>query len=100
MSCEMSTETIERPRTGGPGSGLGAPWKVVVMNDDHNTFEGVAMALSRVLPSTTMAKGYEFANKIHFEGRATVWAGPLEPAELFWELLCDSGLTMAPLVQG
>jgi len=29
-----------------------------------------------------------------------VWYGIKEQAELYWELLNDSGLTMAPLEQG
>ena len=29
-----------------------------------------------------------------------VWSGMKEQAELYWELLNDSGLTMAPLEQG
>jgi hypothetical protein len=28
-----------------------------------------------------------------------VWSGEREHAELYWELLCDAGLTMAPLEQ-
>jgi ATP-dependent Clp protease adaptor protein ClpS len=38
----MSSTTIEKPRTVGPGSGLGGNWNVIVRNDDHNTFEHVA----------------------------------------------------------
>ena len=30
----------------GEGTGLGRPWNVIVLNDDHNTFQGVAFALS------------------------------------------------------
>ena len=32
--------------------------------------------------------------------QAMVWAGQKEPAELYWELLKEAGLTMAPLEQG
>jgi ATP-dependent Clp protease adaptor protein ClpS len=95
----MATKTIERPRTSGPGSGLGDLWHVIVKNDDHNTFDGVAAALSRVLPGVAIEDGYKFADKIHNTGSATVWSGMLEPAELYWEQLCDFGLTMAPLAQ-
>lgn len=38
-----------------------------------------------------------FANEIHNRGRARVWSGMREPAELYWEQLSDAGLTMAPL---
>ena len=45
-------------------------------------------------------KGYAIADLIHNQGQAMVWSGQKEPAELYWELLNDSGLTMAPLEQG
>ena len=32
------------------------------MNDNHNTFEGVATILSRYVPGVDYAKGMEFAN--------------------------------------
>lgn len=94
------SQTIELPRTGGPDSGLGGAWRVVVLNDDHNTFDGVAAALARVVPGVSLDDGYRIADKIHNTGRAIVWSGPLEPAELYWEQLRDAGLTMAPLEQG
>ena len=72
----MSTETLERPRTGGPGSGLGGNWLVIVLNDDHNTFDHVAKTLARVIPGVTVDEGYRFADRIHSSGRAIVWTGP------------------------
>ncbi|MDQ3102268.1 MAG: ATP-dependent Clp protease adaptor ClpS [Actinomycetota bacterium] len=96
----MSTTTIERPRTAGPGSGLGGNWRVIVRNDDHNTFEHVARTLAAVLPGVSYAGGMAFANTIHNGGQAIVWTGQREPAEHYWEQLADSGLTMAPLEQG
>ena len=92
----MSTKTIERTTRGG-GTGLGAPWNVVVLNDNHNTFEGVAAALSRILPSVSYEQGMRLADCIHSSGRAIVWSGHREAAELYWTGLRDSGLTMAPL---
>jgi ATP-dependent Clp protease adaptor protein ClpS len=94
------TETIELPRTGGPSTGLDDNWRVIVLNDDHNTFEGVATALSRVLPGVSYDQGMAMANTIHNTGRAIVWTGAREPAELYWEQLKEAGLTMAPLEQG
>ena len=94
------SQTIERPRVGDPGSGLGGAWRVIVLNDDHNTFDGVAHALARVLPGVTVDQGYAIADRIHNSGRSMVWAGPREPAEFYWEQLNDAGLTMAPLEQG
>jgi ATP-dependent Clp protease adaptor protein ClpS len=92
------TQTVERISRGG-GSSLGDAWKVIVLNDDHNTFEGVAAALSRVLPSVSYDQGMRIANTIHSSGRAIVWSGHRELAELYWTGLKDSGLTMAPLEQ-
>jgi ATP-dependent Clp protease adaptor protein ClpS len=96
----MSTETIERPRTAGPGEGLGGAWRVIVLNDDHNTFDGVAAALARHIPGISFDQGYALADRIHNTGQAIVWSGPREPAEHYWELLAGEGLTMAPLEQG
>ncbi|MFL5816667.1 MAG: ATP-dependent Clp protease adaptor ClpS [Conexibacter sp.] len=94
------TQTIERPRVQGPGSGLGGHWRVIVRNDDHNTFEHVALTLARYIPGVNVDKGFAYADQIHHGGQAIVWTGQQEPAELYWEQLRDSGLTMAPLEQG
>ena len=95
-----SGQTIELPRTGGPGSGVGGGWRVIVRNDNHNTFEHVASTLARVLPGLSLDRGYAFADQIHNEGLAIVWSGEREPAEHYWTELKDAGLTMAPLEQG
>ena len=92
--------TVELPRTGGPASGLGGPWRVVVLNDDHNTFDHVAETLARVLPGMSLADGYRSADKIHNTGLAIVWSGPKEDAEDYWTQLDGAGLTMAPLECG
>ena len=81
----------------GDRSGLGRAWRVIVLNDDHNTFDGVAFALSSVLPGVDFDAGMRLANRIHGSGRAIVWSGDREHAELYWEQLADRGLTMAPL---
>jgi len=72
---------------------------VIVLNDNHNTFEGVAAALARVVPGVSYDQGMALANRIHSTGRAIVWSGHREAAELYWTELRDSGLTMAPLEQ-
>jgi ATP-dependent Clp protease adaptor protein ClpS len=94
------SQTIEKPRSRGPGSGLGGAWRVIVLNDDHNTFDHVAACLARYIPGVTIDQGYALADRIHASGRAIVWTGQKEPAELYWEQLKDAGLTMAPLEQG
>ena len=93
----MATGTIERPRVAGPGSGLGGNWRVIVRNDNHNTFDHVAQTLSRVVPGISLDRGYRIADQIHNSGQAIVWTGAREPAEHYWEQLETAGLTMAPL---
>jgi ATP-dependent Clp protease adaptor protein ClpS len=73
---------------------------VIVLNDDHNTFQGVAFALASVLPATSYEQGMQFANRIHNTGQAIVWSGHREAAELYWTQLQGHGLTMAPLEKG
>ena len=99
MLGQMS-ETVELPRLSGPGSGLGELWRVVVLNDDHNTFDHVAETLSRVIPGMSLAQGYRLADQIHKSGLAIVWSGPKDEAEQYWEQLDSAGLTMAPLEVG
>jgi len=96
----LSTETVEKPRVGGPGGDLGGNWRVIVLNDNHNTFDGVAAALARVVPGITLDGGYAIADQIHNKGQAIVFTGMKETAEHYWEQLRDAGLTMAPLEQG
>jgi ATP-dependent Clp protease adaptor protein ClpS len=94
------SQTLELPRVGGPGTDLGGIWRVVVLNDDHNTFDHVAESLASVIPGITLALGYRFADKIHNTGCAIVWSGAREDAEDYWERLDDAGLSMAPLENG
>ena len=96
----MASEVVEVPQVRDPGSGLEDNWRVIVLNDDHNTFDHVAHTLARTIPGVTVAGGYAIADTIHNTGRAIVWSGLKETAELYWEQLDDAGLTMAPLEQG
>jgi ATP-dependent Clp protease adaptor protein ClpS len=96
----MSTLTPPRERLDrGEGTGLGRPWNVIVLNDNHNTFEGVAFALSSVIPGVSYDAGLRLADTIHNAGQAIVWSGLKEPAELYWEQLGEHRLTLAPLEQ-
>jgi ATP-dependent Clp protease adaptor protein ClpS len=96
MTVAPVTPTKERP-TRDDRSGTGGAWRVIVLNDNHNTFDGVAAALANVLPGVTFDQGMSLANRIHNTGQAVVWSGHREPAELYWQSLKDLGLTMAPL---
>ena len=91
-----ATPPRERLRRGG-GAGTGEAWRVIVLNDDHNTFEGVAFALAQTIPGVDYAKGMALANAIHNTGQAIVWSGHRELAELYHAQLEGYGLTLAPL---
>jgi ATP-dependent Clp protease adaptor protein ClpS len=96
----MPADTLTPPKERidrGTGSGTGEAWRVIVLNDNHNTFEGVAFALSSVIPGVSYDGGMALADRIHNTGQAIVWSGHREPAELYWTQLKDHGLTMAPL---
>jgi ATP-dependent Clp protease adaptor protein ClpS len=72
-------------------------YKVIVLNDDFNTFEHVAKCLMKYIPGMTEERAWELTNQVHFEGLAIVWVGPQEQAELYHAQLKQSNLTMAPL---
>ena len=91
--------TIELPKVRDPGSGLGGHWRVIVLNDDHNTFDHVATTLARLIPGIDVNRGFAIADRIHLSGLAIVWSGHKELAEHYWDQLRDAGLTMAPLEQ-
>ena len=72
-------------------------YKVIVLNDDFNTFQHVASCLMKYIPGMTSDQAWALTNQVHFEGQAIVWVGPQEPAELYHQQLSRAGLTMAPL---
>jgi ATP-dependent Clp protease adaptor protein ClpS len=94
------SQTVQLPRVREPGGGLGGHWRVVVLNDDYNTFDHVAETLAGVVPGVSLADGYRMADRIHNRGCAIVWSGAREDAEYYWLRLDDAGLTMAPLEEG
>ena len=53
----LMSEVVEIPQVQDPGSGLDDNWRVIVLNDDHNTFDHVAHTLARTIPGVTVAEG-------------------------------------------
>ena len=93
----MSPATKERIDRG-TGTGLGAPWNVIVLNDNHNTFQGVAAALSSTIPNVSYKRGLRIAEPDPQHADARSCGRDIgRPAELYWEQLRGFGLTMAPL---
>jgi ATP-dependent Clp protease adaptor protein ClpS len=91
------TPPKERSRLDDGSTGTGDAWRVIVLNDDHNTFDGVARALAATIPGVDYDKGMQLATKIDATGQAIVWSGEQEIAELYHAQLEGYGLTMAPL---
>lgn len=89
----MPQEVIERK----PELGETKPYpnyRVILLNDNHNTFEHVETCLLKHIPGMSSAKARQLALKTHNEGLAVVWIGPKEVAEMYYELLKSEGLTM------
>lgn len=72
-------------------------FKVIVLNDDFNTFNHVADCLMKYIPNMNEDLAWDLTNQVHFDGQALVWSGPQEQAELYHQQLKREGLTMAPL---
>ena len=96
MSATLVSPTKPK-RASRSRSGLGDLWRVIVLNDNHNTFDGVARALASVLSGVGFDDGMRLATEIDRRGQAIVWTGHRELAELYWSQLETRGLTMAPL---
>ena len=71
--------------------------RVIVLNDDVNTFQHVVDCLRRIIPGMSEERAWNLAHQIDGQGSAEVWCGPLEQAELYHQQLSGEGLTMAPL---
>lgn len=88
VAPEKSSQTVQKPYPN---------YKVIVLNDDFNTFQHVAECLMKYIPGMTGDRAWDLTNQVHFEGQAIVWVGPQEQAELYHQQLSRAGLTMAPV---
>ena len=62
------------------GGGTGFEARTILFNDDVHTFEEVARQLMKAIRCTYPA-GIAYANKVHSQGSAVVYSGPLERCE-------------------
>lgn len=94
----MTTSPTIAPEKSGQTTRQPYPnYKIIVLNDDFNTFQHVTECLIKYIPGMTPDRAWELTNQVHYEGQAIVWVGPLEQAELYHTQLSRAGLTMAPL---
>jgi ATP-dependent Clp protease adaptor protein ClpS len=78
------------------------PYHVILENDDHHSFEFVVEVLRKALGYTEQ-KAFLLTSEAHLKGRAVVWTGSKEVAELkaeqiqsFHEVRAD-GAKLGPL---
>lgn len=88
VTPERTSQVVQKPYPN---------YKVIVLDDDFNTFQHVAECLLKYIPGMTSDRAWDLTNQVHFEGQAIVWTGPKEQAELYHQQLSRAGLTMAPL---
>ena len=88
VTPEKSSQVVKKPYPN---------YKVIVLNDDFNTFKHVAECLMKYIPGMSSDRAWSLTEQVHNEGQAIVWIGPQEQAELYHQQLKRAGLTMAPL---
>ena len=71
--------------------------KVIVLDDNFNTFQHVANCLLTIIPEMSEKRSWDLAVKVDKTGSAEVWRGPFEQAELYHQQMVKKGLTMAPI---
>ncbi len=93
-TCSIGNNTLLDPKT---TKKKYPEARVIVLDDDFNTFEHVANCLQAIIPGMSKERSWELAVEVDSEGSAEVWRGPFEQAELYHHQLQSRGLTMAPI---
>jgi ATP-dependent Clp protease adaptor protein ClpS len=68
------------------------PFKVVVLNNDHNTFDEVIRILMRAIPGMPREVAEGHANEIHVSGSTVPFAGARERAEAVGAVIRTIGI--------
>ena len=71
--------------------------RVIVLDDNVNTFEHVASSLLQVIPGMTEERSWQLAIEVDRSRTTEFSRGPLEQAELYHQQLVVKGITMAPI---
>jgi len=66
------------------------PYAVIVLNDNDHTYDYVISCFRKVF-KYEVEKCFQLADQIHRQGRAVVWTGPLEVAELKRDQIKSAG---------
>lgn len=82
MSSNPETTVTTRPKSAEKTETRRIPpYNVILENDDHHSFHFVITVLQKVLGCNEQ-RAFQFANEAHNTGRAIIWTGPKEVAEL------------------
>jgi ATP-dependent Clp protease adaptor protein ClpS len=68
------------------------PSRIIVFNDDHNSFEWVIQCFMEILQHSS-EQAEQLSLIIHFKGKATVKTGPKDELRPQYEALLDRGLS-------
>ena len=93
-TCSIGNSTLLDPKT---TKKKYPEARVIVLDDDFNTFEHVANCLEAIIPRMSKERSWKLTVEVDSEGAAEVWRGDFEPAELYHHQLQCKGLTMAPI---
>jgi len=80
-------ETIE---DGDSDLDFDVPWNVVLLDDDHHTYEYVIEMLCEIF-SYSIPKSYRMTVEVDTRKRVIVWSGHRELAEMYQEKIHDYG---------
>ncbi|VTS03202.1 ATP-dependent Clp protease adaptor ClpS [Tuwongella immobilis] len=80
---EQETDTQQKTR-------FAPRYHVVLLNDDDHSFEYVIFMMKKLFNHSEV-RGFEIAQTVHLKGRAIVWTGALEVAELKRDQIHDFG---------
>jgi ATP-dependent Clp protease adaptor protein ClpS len=67
-------------------------YRVIIYNDDYNTFDYVIDLLCRTIPGMTHRKADDLANEIHNNGACIVVVAPFEVAEFYCDIFTNAGM--------
>ena len=87
MTTQIQDKTVKKP--GGTGY---EKWNVVLWNDDHNSMDGVMLALMRIIGHNAQT-ARDLMSTAHTMGSAIVYTGHKEHSEMYREQLEAAGLT-------
>lgn len=88
---EEQPEVIVRPKSDPKTNNKRQPpYNVILMNDDEHSVQYVVTMCQKIF-GHPVEKGLSIAKEVHEKGRAIVWTGTLELAELKQELIHGYG---------